>query len=69
VRALDRYNYAIKESRLVLRQPYSVGDVEGEGAEARIRAFALHDPGQHVADPDSNLLTKLQAWFFYPYVP
>jgi menaquinol-cytochrome c reductase iron-sulfur subunit len=69
VRALDRYNYAIKESRLVLLQPYSVSEVEGEGAKAQIRAFPIHDPGQHVADPNSNLLKRLQAWFFYPYVP
>jgi Rieske Fe-S protein len=69
VRALDRYRYAIKESRLVLQQPYSVSDVSGEGAEARIRAFELRDPGLHVAGPDSNLLKRLQAWFFYPYVP
>jgi Rieske Fe-S protein len=69
VRALDRYNYAIRDSRLVLRQPYSVSEVEGEGAKARIRAFTLRDPGQHVADPESNLLKRLQGWFFYPYVP
>ena len=69
VRALDRYQFAIKESRLVLQQPYSVSEVEGEGAKARIRAFDLRDPGQHVPDPNSNLLTRLQGWFFYPYVP
>jgi Rieske Fe-S protein len=69
VRALDRYEYAIKESRLVLREPYSVSEVKGEGAKARIRAFSLRDPGQHVPDPNSNLLKRLQGWFFYPYVP
>jgi Rieske Fe-S protein len=69
VRALDRYEYAIRESRLVLREPYSVSEVAGEGAKARIRAFQLRDPGQHVPDPDSNLLKRLQGWFFYPYVP
>jgi quinol---cytochrome c reductase iron-sulfur subunit, bacillus type len=69
VRALDRYEYAIRNSRLVLREPYSVSSVEGEGANARIHAFELRDPGQHVAGPDSNLLARLQGWFFYPYVP
>jgi Rieske Fe-S protein len=69
VRALDRYEYAIKQSRLVLREPYSVSQVDGEGAKARIRAFQLRDPGQHVPDPRSNLLKRLQGWFFYPYVP
>jgi Rieske Fe-S protein len=69
VRALDRYEYAIRDSRLVLLQPYSVGEVRGEGAKARIRKFQLRDPGQHVPDPNSNLLARLQGWFFYPYVP
>jgi Rieske Fe-S protein len=69
VRALDRYEYGIRNSRLVLREPYSVSRVEGEGAKARIRAFQLRDPGQHVPDPESNILTRLQGWFFYPYVP
>jgi Rieske Fe-S protein len=69
VRALDRYEYAIRDSRLVLRQPYSVGEVRGEGAKARIRKFQLRDPGQHVPDPDASLLARLQGWFFYPYVP
>ena len=69
VRALDRYAFAIRDSRLVLRQPYSVSEVKGEGAKARIRAFSLRDPGQHVPDPNSNLLKRLQGWFFYPYVP
>jgi Rieske Fe-S protein len=69
VRALDRYDFAVKESRLVLLQPYSVSEVKGEGAEARIRAFSPRDPGVHVADPDSNILKRLQAWLFYPYVP
>jgi Rieske Fe-S protein len=69
VRAMDRYEFAIRESRLFLLQPYSVSEVQGEGAEARIRAFPLRDPGQHVPDPRSNILKRLQGWFFYPYVP
>jgi menaquinol-cytochrome c reductase iron-sulfur subunit len=69
VRALDRYRYSIRDGRLVLGDPYSVADVEGEGAEAQINAFELHDPGQPVAGEDENLLKKLEAWLFYPYVP
>jgi Rieske Fe-S protein len=57
VRALDRYQYSILEGRLVLGEPYSVGKVEGEGAEARIEAYQIADPGQHV--------DGLQQ-FFYP---
>jgi Rieske Fe-S protein len=48
VRALDRYTYSIRNGRLVLGKPYSVAKVNGSGAEARIRAYELADPGQHV---------------------
>ena len=60
VRALDRYEYSIVDGRLVLGQPFSVGRVEGEGAEATIKAYRIADPGVHV--------DGLQQ-FFYPYVP
>jgi Rieske Fe-S protein len=60
VRALDRYKFSIRESRLILGEPYSVGEVEGEGADAQIKAYDLVDPGQHVDGPEQ---------FFYPYVP
>jgi len=60
VRALDRYKYVIRNGRLVLGEPYSVGEVDGEGAEARIRAYPIADPGVHVDGPEQ---------FFYPYVP
>ena len=59
-RALDRYQYSIKNGRLVLGKPYSVGDVKGTGADAKIEAYRLADPGQHVDGPEQ---------FFYPYVP
>jgi Rieske Fe-S protein len=60
VRALDRYQYAIREGRLVLTEPYSVGEVEGNGAEARIKAYKIADPGVHVDGLEQIL---------YPYVP
>jgi quinol---cytochrome c reductase iron-sulfur subunit, bacillus type len=60
VRALDRYKFSIRNGSLILGEPYSVGEVEGEGAEARIKAYDLVDPGQHVDGPEQ---------FFYPYVP
>ena len=69
VRALDRYRYLIRNGRLVLAQPYSVSDVDGEGREAKINAFELRDPGQHVPGEGQSLLSRLQGWFFYPYVP
>jgi menaquinol-cytochrome c reductase iron-sulfur subunit len=60
VRALDRYAYSIREGRLVLGEPYSVGKVEGSGKDAKIKAYDIADPGQHVDGPEQ---------FFYPYVP
>ncbi|MDQ4081869.1 MAG: Rieske 2Fe-2S domain-containing protein [Actinomycetota bacterium] len=60
VRALDRYSYSIKNGRLVLGKPYSVGKVVGTGADAKIKAYDIADPGQHVDGPEQ---------FFYPYIP
>ena len=60
VRALDRYEYSIVNGNLVLGKPYSVSEVEGTGADARIKAYRLADPGQHVDGIEQ---------FFYPYVP
>jgi menaquinol-cytochrome c reductase iron-sulfur subunit len=52
VRALDRYNYSIKNGRLVLGKAYSVDYVKGTGKDARIKKYPLHNPGQHVAGPE-----------------
>jgi Rieske Fe-S protein len=60
VRALDRYEYSIRNGNVVLGKPYSVSEVEGQGAKARIKAYRLADPGQHVDGIEQ---------FFYPYVP
>jgi len=48
VRALDRYDYAIKDGHLILGDPYSVTHVKGEGKQARIHKYKLAGPGQHV---------------------
>jgi menaquinol-cytochrome c reductase iron-sulfur subunit len=60
VRALDRYEYSIREGNLWLEKPYSVGKVEGRGAQAKMEAYRLADPGQHVDGPEQ---------IFYPFVP
>jgi Rieske Fe-S protein len=60
VRALDRYEYSIRNGNLILGNPYSVSEVDGQGAEARIKAYRLADPGQHVDGIEQ---------IFYPYVP
>ncbi len=48
VRALDRYRFSIRNGRLLLGDAYSVGQVEGEGAEARIERYQQAFPGVHV---------------------
>ena len=55
VRALDRYGFKIADGRLVLTKTFSVGDVEGEAAEARIKRYSQVDPGVHVDGPDAIL--------------
>jgi menaquinol-cytochrome c reductase iron-sulfur subunit len=52
VRALDRYNFSIKDGHLILGSAYSVDYVKGEGKTARIKKYPLHMPGQHVAGPE-----------------
>jgi len=60
VRALDRYEYLIRNGHLVLLKPYSVGQVEGEGADAKIEKYPLSSPGNHV--------DGIEAWL-YPVQP
>jgi Rieske Fe-S protein len=52
VRALDRYEFLIREGNLVLGKPYSVGKVIGQAADAKIEAYRIADPGQHVDGPE-----------------
>jgi quinol---cytochrome c reductase iron-sulfur subunit, bacillus type len=60
VRALDRYEFRIKNGRLLLGKTYSVSHVDGTGSEARIHAYSLAGPGQHV--------DGIEAWL-YPIQP
>ena len=60
VRALDRYEFRIKKGRLLLGKTYSVSEVDGEGAGAKIHSYPLAGPCQHVDGPE--------AWF-YPIQP
>ena len=52
VRALDRYSFLIRNGNLVLSERFSVSEVTGEGANARMKAFKLYPPGTHVDGPD-----------------
>ena len=60
VRALDRYDYAIKNGRLVLLSSYSVSHVDGQGSQAKIHKYKLVGPGEHVDGPEQ---------WFYPLNP
>jgi Rieske Fe-S protein len=48
VRALDRAEFRIRNGRLWLGSFYSVGEVEGSGAQARIKKYGRAAPGVHV---------------------
>ena len=48
VRALDRYEYRIRNDRLLLGDTYSVGGVDGEGKDAKISKYRLATPGVHI---------------------
>jgi menaquinol-cytochrome c reductase iron-sulfur subunit len=60
VRALDRYEFKIEDGRLLLTKVFSVAEVDGTGAEAKIHKYTELGPGQHVDGPE--------AWL-YPIPP
>jgi Rieske Fe-S protein len=60
VRALDRYEFKIKNGRLLIAKTYSVSRVDGTGANAKIHAYPLAGPGQHI--------DGIEAWL-YPIQP
>ncbi len=60
VRALDRYDYLIKDGRIVLASTYSVSHVDSSGAQAKIHKYKPVGPGEHVDGPEQ---------LFYPLNP
>jgi Rieske Fe-S protein len=54
-RALDRYQFSIRNGHLWLERLYSVSQVDGSGAQARIHAFALKGAGEPATGPESWL--------------
>jgi Rieske Fe-S protein len=48
VRALDRAEFSIRDGKLYLGDFYSVAEVEGSGASARISRYGRMPPGVHV---------------------
>ena len=60
VRSLDRYEFSIRNGNLVLGKSFSVGHVDGKGADARITKYTLTGPGEHV--------DGIESWL-YPLQP
>lgn len=60
VRALDRFEYSIKNGNLVLGKIYAVSTVSGTGATAKIAKYPWAVPGTHV--------DGIEGWL-YPIVP
>jgi menaquinol-cytochrome c reductase iron-sulfur subunit len=54
-RALDRYEFSIRNGRLWLGRLYSVSRVDGTGAQATIHSFALKGDGEPATGPESWL--------------
>jgi hypothetical protein len=48
VRSLDRFEFSIRNGNLFLGKPFSVGTVEGAGANAKIAKYRHAYPGVHV---------------------
>ena len=61
VRSLDRYAFSIVDGNLVLGSLFSVGTVDGTGAEARITRYRQAYPGVHV--------DGLERWLYPIPVP
>jgi Rieske Fe-S protein len=60
VRALDRYSFSIRQGHVFLGKPFSVSEVEGTGASAKIHKWTFSFPGEHV--------DGLESWL-YPIQP
>ena len=54
-RALDRYEFSIRNDHLVLGRLYSVSRVDGTGARARIHSYTLKGAGEPAAGPEAWL--------------
>ena len=54
-RALDRYQFSIRNGHLWLGSRYSVSHVDGTGAQARIGSFALKGDGEPATGPEAWL--------------
>jgi Rieske Fe-S protein len=55
VRALDRYEFSIRDLHLWIGRTFSVAHVVGAGASAKIHKYNLAGPGQHIDGPEQWL--------------
>jgi quinol---cytochrome c reductase iron-sulfur subunit, bacillus type len=60
VRALDRFQFSVRNGNLWLESPFSVAFVEGTGADAEIHKYKLAGPGEHIDDWEA-ILYPIQA--------
>jgi Rieske Fe-S protein len=61
VRSMDRFQFAIRNGNLFLQKIFSVGTVEGTGANAQIQRYTRSYPGVHV--------DGLEQWLYPIPVP
>jgi quinol---cytochrome c reductase iron-sulfur subunit, bacillus type len=61
VRSMDRFQFAIRNGNLFLQKIFSVGTVEGTGANAKIQRYTRTYPGVHV--------DGLEQWLYPIPVP
>jgi Rieske Fe-S protein len=54
-RALDRYQFSVRNGRLILGPIYSVSRVDGKGGTARIHSFKRLGDGEPASGPESLL--------------
>jgi menaquinol-cytochrome c reductase iron-sulfur subunit len=60
VRALDRYEFEVRDGHLILLGTYSVAYVKDSGANAKIKKYTVQDPGEPVRG--------IESWM-YPVQP
>jgi menaquinol-cytochrome c reductase iron-sulfur subunit len=61
VRSMDRLEFSIKDGKLVLGDPFSVGEIKGDGKNAKLKKYGHATPGVHV--------DGIEAWLYPIEVP
>jgi quinol---cytochrome c reductase iron-sulfur subunit, bacillus type len=61
VRSMDRLEFSIKDGNLVVGDPFSVGEIEGDGKNAKMQKYGKATPGVHV--------DGIEAWLYPIEVP